>query len=137
MFFISKEKIDSATAQDYRQYFVGHLMRPQILPHMDSMDVEVGISNYTKYTVDTPHLHTTTADMIYILKGEYQFFLIGTKEKQVAHEGDFVAIPPNTAYASKAKAGTIALFVKSCKGNDKVNVEDIDSEVQEWMNTEI
>lgn len=134
LFFLSHQDIFDATNKSYRQYFTGNLSRPQLLRHLHSENIEIGISVYQNFTADTPHMHTTTADMIYVLSGEYHILLIEKWENIIMHSGDFISIPLNTPYASKAKAGTSVLFIKSCKGNDKVPVS-INENLYQWLNT--
>ena len=134
LFFLSQQEIQNATNESYRQYFVGNLARPQLLQHLHSEDLEIGMSVYRTFTADKPHMHTTTADMVYILSGEYHILLIETHQIIVMRTGDFLSIPLNTPYASKAKAGTKVLFIKTCKGNDKVTIP-IPDNIQQWMDT--
>ena len=136
LYISRREEIACATKKEYRQYFCGDLKRPQLLDFIHTEKLEVGISDYACFTADTPHMHKTTADMIYILSGEYHIRIIEKNEEIVLHEGDFISIPMETPYASKAKAGTKTLFVKKCQGNDKVNVE-VTAEITRWLSKEI
>lgn len=136
LFFLPREEIKKATSQNYRQYFCGNLQRPQLLQFMQTERLEVGISDYQTFTADTPHYHSTTADMIYILSGEFHVLILENEKTLLLHQGDFLSIPPEMAYASKAKAGTKVLFFKYCNGNDKVSVEPSES-VKKWLEKRI
>lgn len=75
--------------------------------------------------------------MVYVLQGEYYVWLLDNETPPIAlKEGDFISIPKNCPYASKAKAGTKTLFIKQLKENDKVLVEP-SAEVKQWMEEEI
>lgn len=136
LFILRRNAIENAGEQEYRQYFCGNLQRPQILDFIQTENLEIGISNYSRFTADTPHMHMTTADMIYLLQGEYYIKIIEQDKEIVLHEGDFASIPIQMSYASKAAAGTKVLFVKVCHGNDKVNVE-VTPKLAEWLAKEV
>ncbi len=136
LYVLKNEEIRTATKESYRQYFCGNLQRPQILDYISTEALEIGTSDYRVFTADTPHFHTRTADMLYILKGEFHVLLIEEKTTVVLQTGDFISIPPRTPYASKAAAGTQTLFIKVTEKNDKVNVET-DPEIENWLRDEI
>lgn len=136
VFVLRSDEINEATDKSYRQYFCGNLSRPQILSHIQTEDLEIGTSNYHTFTSDAPHYHTETSDMIYVLDGEYHIMIVNTKEVVILKAGDFISIPVNCPYASKAKANTRTLFVKRTKCYDKVVVE-VDEYLNKWLSTEI
>ncbi len=136
-FLLRREDIQKATAQSYRQYFCGNLKRPQLLDYVQTESLEVGTSNYSVFTKDEPHYHRLTPDIIYVLDGEYHIWLLnGESSPVVLREGDFVSIPPNSAYASKAKAGTRTIFIKHIRESDKVPIEP-SLEVKQWLEEKI
>lgn len=136
LLLVPNQEIEMATSQEYRQYFCGNLQRPQILDFIRTERLEVGISNYKTFTADMPHYHTTTADMMYILSGEYHVLLVDEGKEILLHQGDFLSVPPQTPYASKAKEGTKVLFFKYCNGNDKVTLDS--SEIlKKWLSEKI
>ena len=136
LFLLRNQEIENATLKDYRQYFCGNLQRPQILDFIKTDKLEIGISNYKKFTADTPHYHNTTADMIYVLSGEYHILLIEEQKIIVLNKGDFLSLPPKKPYVSKAKSNTKVLFIKYCNGNDKVSVNPSEY-VKKWMTDNI
>ena len=137
VFLLRREDIQSATDKNYRQYFCGNLRRPQLLDYIQTEGLEIGTSFYKVFTADEPHLHQLTSDMVYVLQGEYYVWLLDNETPPIAlKEGDFISIPKNCPYASKAKAGTKTLFIKQLKENDKVLVEP-SAEVKQWMEEEI
>ena len=136
LFYLSNEEIQSATQKEYRQYFCGNLKRPQLLNFIRTENLEIGISNYMFFQADEPHLHTRTADMVYILQGEYHIWLLKENQKFVLKEGDFFSVPPQSPYASKAKAKTKVLFIKQLKDSDKESVP-ITIEIEEWLKLKI
>lgn len=136
LYLIRNEQVQKATLEGYRQYFCGNLQRPQSLDFVQTESLEVGTSHYAIFTYDTPHLHTFTPDMIYILEGQYHIKLLRTGQIFILEKGDFISIPANEPYASKAKAKTTTLFIKQTAVNDKVNVQ-ITAEDEIWLKAEI
>lgn len=133
IYFIHNTDIFHAQLKEYRQYFVGQLSRPQILPYVDENNLEIGSSLYVVPKADIPHMHQKSSESIYLLSGQYKIMVINTKEIYELHEGDFIVVPPRTAYASKAICeNTRTLFVKT-GGNDKVEIE-VDAQTQAWLN---
>lgn len=136
LFLLKNEEINNATAKSYRQYFCGDLKRPQILDFIHTEGLEIGTSDYRVFTADAPHHHTDTADMIYILEGEFRVRILADGQELILHGGDFISVPPMTSYASKAAAGTRTLFIKTTKGNDKIDVP-VDEQLAKWLTEEI
>ena len=137
VFVLRDEEIKAATEMEYRQYFSGNLKRPQLLNYIQTENLEIGTSVYKTFTADEPHLHKLTSDMVYILQGEYHVWLLEKETSpMVMKKGDFISIPKNCPYASKAKAGTETLFIKQLKESDKVVVTP-SPEVKQWMGEEI
>ena len=137
VFLLRREDIQTATDKNSRQYYCGNLRRPQLLDYIQTESLEIGTSFYKVFTADEPHLHQLTSDMVYVLQGEYYVWLLDNETPPIAlKEGDFISIPKNCPYASKAKAGTKTLFIKQLKENDKVLVEP-SAEVKQWMEEEI
>ena len=126
-----KKEITNATEKEYRQYFAGHLKNPQLLEHIDD-DVEIGFSNYQKFTADKPHLHPECSEYCYIVSGCSKILMLETNEEFVLNEGDLMHISKNSPYASKHKAGTKVLFIKNPSINDKTLIE-ISPSLKEWL----
>lgn len=135
IYIIRSNELLQAQSEEYRQYFVGCLKRPQALPHLEENNLEIGSSLYSVPRADIPHFHKRSSESIYLISGTYRILLIDTKEEFELREGDFLVIPPLTSYASKAvQRNTRTLFIKT-GGNDKVIVNiDKDKEVQTWLN---
>lgn len=131
IFHLKEAEINAALNQEYRQYFIGDLKKPQILNYIEQGDFEIGTSLYQTAKADVPHMHDQTSEILYILQGTYKILIIETMQEYTLNKGDFFVLPPRTAYASKALAQTQVLFIKT-GGNDKVAVP-IPSEVQQWM----
>ncbi len=127
------KKIEEVTSIDYRQYFAGHLERPQLIDSIDD-DVEIGISNYKEFTADKPHVHPVCSEYGYIISGATKVLLLDTKEEYTLREGDLFHISKGTPYASKNKKGTKVLFIKTPSNNDKTLVE-ITEDLDKWMKT--
>lgn len=131
VFWLKKNEIDQAVNQEYRQYFIGNLGRPQLLDHLEEGDLEIGTSLYKDAKADAPHQHLRTHEILYILQGTFIVLILETMEEYVLSAGDFFVIPPLTPYASKACAGTQTLFIKT-GGNDKAEVQ-LTEEQHRWI----
>lgn len=137
LYVMKKEQIDQATEKQYRQYFCGNLQKPQLMDFVLTKDLEIGISWYREFSTDKPHFHHKTADMIYVLEGIFAIYIVQSGNTVELRGGDFISIPPQTAYASKASAGTRTLFIKDTKGvNDKELIVP-EEKVAQWLKEEI
>ena len=125
------KKIEEITNIDYRQYFAGHLERPQLIDAIDD-DIEIGISNYKEFTADKPHVHPVCSEYGYIISGVSKVLLLDCNEEYTLKEGDFFHISKGTPYASKHAKGTKVLFIKAPSNNDKTLVE-ITEDLDKWM----
>lgn len=125
--------IDDALSKEYRNYLTGHLTRPQLhLNHLED-DIEIGISEYTEFTADTPHLHPIATEHCYVLKGSIKIrYYTDYMEEVELHQGDFFMFRPGEWHATKNKKGTRILFIKSPGTNDKT-LMDVDDDTQEWL----
>ena len=94
IYYVKKEVIDKALNKEYRQYFIGELARPQILDYLEQVDLEIGTSLYREPKADTPHMHSKTSEILYILKGIYKILDIDKNEEYILNEGDFFVLPP-------------------------------------------
>ncbi len=121
--------IEKALNESNRQYFVGSLQLPQILEHIDSKDIEIGITDYKNATYENPHWHMTQKEYQYVLSGETTYTNSITNKKYTYKKGDFYAIYPEICYEQLSISGTRILFIKYpaindkivCSGCDKVN----------------
>lgn len=134
LLLLRKSEIDTALVENFRQYFIGSLSRPQeSLDYVDLGNLEIGSSLYQKPKSDAPHLHSISSEIIYILNGVYRVWLLDTDQEYDICAGDFVVIPPHTPYAGKAiEPMTQTLFVKT-GGNDKVSIP-VSDELKKWLN---
>lgn len=115
-----------------RQYLAGNLKKEQRLSFVKDERLEIGITNYGKYTEELPHFHTEATEYQYVVSGWTKYFDLDTGKEYAFRAGDFYAIFPGTKYAQKSKAGTKILFVKVPSINDKQVVEDMGQKVRGW-----
>lgn len=123
IFSLNGNEIMSALKTEKRQYLCGNLKKAQKLPFFRTDSLEVGITMYDEKRCDEPHYHTTTEDIIYVLKGTIYIMDINSKKSETHTDGDIIIIPVNTPYISKAEADSIVLFVKNPANYDKVVVD--------------
>ncbi len=128
---IGKKDIASSLEGVRRQYLVGDLKIPQKLNHIKKNDVEIGITNYSKYTTEDAHYHTDAVEYQYMISGWTKYMDVNTGEEYEFKAGDFYCIENGTAYAQKARAGTTILFMKVPSVNDK-HVVELSDLVKEW-----
>ncbi len=133
--FIRCQEIDKALSQEYRQYLSGRLIREQkYLRHIDD-DIEVGLSHYVNFTADKPHMHPIATEHAFVLCGSVRIRLLdGSNQEFQFDHGDYFTIRPGVGYASKNKANTKVLFIKSPGGNDKLEVS-IDNTTRNWLSS--
>ncbi len=124
--------IDNALEKEYRQYLTGHLQRPQVhLQHIED-DIEIGISHYDAFTPDKPHMHPVATEHGYILEGSIKLLLIHEWQEYLFSKGDFFAVKPGVAYATKNAPGTRVLFTKAPGLNDKTPVP-LTEALSQWL----
>ncbi len=119
---LPENEIEASLQESSRQYLAGELALPQLLSYIHDKDVEAGITNYKKFTVEQPHRHLRTSEYMYMLSGESIYLNLTTSEEHHVKQGDFFVIRKDIVYAQKSKAGTKILFFKYPGGNDKVSV---------------
>lgn len=120
VFQIKDTDIKSALEKTTRQYFVGNLNLPQLLPFVKDEYVEIGISSYSKFTVEAPHWHTNQMEYHFLLSGCTTYIETDTGEKHIFRPGDFYAIKTGTCFEQESQAGTSLVFIKVPSVNDKV-----------------
>lgn len=128
---IEKADIENVLEGVTRQYLAGNLSRPQTLNFIKDEKLEIGITDYSEYTTEPVHYHTTAVEYQYMLSGWTKYMDIETGEEYEFKKGDFYYIETNTVYAQKSKNGTRILFVKSPSVNDK-KVVDTPDLIKEW-----
>ena len=134
IFSIRDCEIQEQLLTEQRQYLCGNLKNPQPLPFFQTASLEVGITFYENKRCDDPHYHLTTDDAIFVLEGTFYIMDISTEEVYTFHKGDFIIIPINTPYISKAEASAKVLFIKHPKSYDKALIDVSKNEsVLKWM----
>lgn len=123
VFLIKDSEIKSALEQSTRQYFVGNLGLPQLIPFIRDNRVEIGITSYTEFTIEAPHWHTNQIEYHYLLSGSTKYIEIATGEKHIFNPGDFYAIMTGTCFEQESEPGTSLIFIKVPSVNDKVTCE--------------
>ena len=135
MNYLEGKEISAALQKTYRVYLCGNLSKPQEeLQWVHDEQIEIGISCYSEFTADKPHLHSEATEYNYILEGSSKFYIIDEDKELVFESGSLFIVPPNTKYATKHLEGTKILFIKSPGCNDKQLI-DISSELQKWLQT--
>jgi quercetin dioxygenase-like cupin family protein len=130
---ISGQEIDQALRNATRQYLVGELQKPQVLQHVPSSLIEIGITRYeNEGKLEPPHRHKQAFEFQYMTAGMAAYLNLTTAEEHVFRKGDFYVIEPGAVYAQKSAPGTEILFIKVPPGNDKVPV-DVTPEVEAWF----
>lgn len=133
---IKSEEVQAVLELTNRQYFVGHLARPQIIDHIEDDRLEIGISDYKVPTVEPAHKHSLATEYQYVISGKTEYMDVETNEVFRFSAGDFYLIPPKTAYLQKTDYNTAILFIKVPSINDKQLVE-INKEQEDWSKTKI
>lgn len=118
-----------------RQYAVGDLQLPQASRFLRSSQLEFGFSRYRGTTRDDPHCHTRSVECLFVVDGEYHVRLLDSGESVVLRSGDFLAMEPDTGWASKATYADV-LFVKSPGGPDK-KIRTLDAASAKWLATPV
>ena len=130
---ISGQEIDQALQNITRQYLVGDLQKPQVLQHVPSSLIEIGITRYEgESRIEAPHKHKQAFEFQYMTSGLTAYLDMTSGEEHVFRKGDFYVIEPGVAYAQKSAPDTEILFIKVPPGNDKVAV-DTTPEVEAWF----
>lgn len=129
---LDSKEIEQSLKDATRQYLAGHLSRPQRLEHLDTLNLEIGITDYREFTSEDPHRHDTAVEYQYVLSGWTKYLDVDSGDEFDFKTGDFYAIYPGTAYAQKSKPGTRILFIKVPSINDKESVAPTEV-VRKWM----
>jgi hypothetical protein len=134
---ISGVEIDHALHDVTRQYLVGDLQNPQILGHVPSSLLEIGITRYGDAGgLEPPHTHRQAFEFQYMTSGLTAYLDMVTGEEHVFRKGDFYVIEPGVVYAQKSGPHTEILFIKVPPGNDKVPVDNT-PELETWFEKSI
>lgn len=129
---IQKKEIDDALKDVTRQYFVGNLKNEQKIKHINHNGLEVGLTEYKEYSIETPHFHNTAIEFQYMISGWTKYLDVSTGKEYEFKSGDFFAIEKDTIYTQKSKKGTKILFIKVPSINDK-QIYEIDKIAEDWL----
>lgn len=128
---IKSKDIEEVLQLVSRQYLAGNLERPQKLKYLHDEHLEIGITDYNKYTIEPVHFHTEAIEYQYMLSGWTKYMDVEHDKEYEFKKGDFYCIEKNTTYAQKSKKGTRILFIKVPSINDK-NVVETSEAIKEW-----
>lgn len=131
---IDSQEIEASLKKSDREYLVGNLAKEQNLNHVFDEDVEIGISDYQKDTLEEPHCHPIISEYQYILSGEIILFDLDNKKSYPLSKGDFYAVPKDVRHVQVSKANSRILFVKNKSINDKKIIK-VSGEEQAWINS--
>lgn len=129
---IRSEDLEQALSVDPRQYLMGNLQQPQVLKHLHSDDIEVGMVIYPHAAADEPHEHPQVHECQLVLEGRLKLLNLDTYEEVSLSKGDFYSVPSDTAHVQKAVAGTKVFFFKHPAMNDKTPVS-YGADVETWL----
>jgi 8-oxo-dGTP diphosphatase len=133
---LKEAEIDASLHGATRQYLVGNLTIPQVLKHIHSDLLEVGVTRYANSSREPTHTHRQAFEFQYVLSGVTAYLDVRSGREWVFEAGDFYMIEPGVVYAQKAEAGTAILFFKVPPGNDKVPVAET-AETEAWFKAPI
>lgn len=136
MIKIDKKDFDEVFQSTTRQYYVGNLKKPQLIEHIKDERLEIGVSNYSKPTIEPAHKHSIATEYQYVIEGVTEYLDVESNEIYHFEKGDFYAIFPNTSYYQKTSAETKILFIKVPSINDKELVE-VTIAQQKWANEDL
>ena len=128
---INNQDIERILMDVSRQYLVGNLKKPQELDFIRDENLEIGITDYSEFSVEPVHYHTEAVEYQYMLSGWTKYMDTDTGVVYEFKKGDFYCINKETTYAQKSKKGTRILFIKVPSINDKHVVETKD-EIGKW-----
>ena len=130
------DEINLGLKHQHRVYLCGNLKRDNGSRYIKTDGYEIGISVYSEFTFEKPHLHSFNTEYNYVVDGELKIFMINEKREYHLKAGDLFVIYANEPYVGKMKAGSKTIFSKVPGGNDKVlvNVLETDPALQAWGN---
>ena len=131
MDFIKNSDIESGLEAFGRVYLCGNLKKANGVEHIMTDGYEIGISDYSEYTFEKPHLHAFNREFNYVIKGAIKVFMLNEKTEYLFSQGDLFDINANEPYVSKCIKGTRTIFSKFPGGDDKVLV-DMDDNLMNW-----
>ena len=133
---ISSSDLEDTLSKEGRQYLVGNLKLPQMLQHVHSDNIEIGISDYEDNEIENAHFHPEQTEYQLVLWGKTEYLDLDLREIFCFSGGDFYCIKPFTKYAQRIYGKTRILFIKTPAINDKVLIEH-DPFTSEWLESHI
>ena len=133
---IANSDLEDTLSKAGRQYLVGNLKFPQLLQHIPSDKIEIGISDYKDNEIENAHFHPEQTEYQLVLWGKTEYLDLDLKETICFSEGDFYCIIPFTKYAQRIYGKTRILFIKLPAINDKVVIEH-DPFTKEWLESHV
>jgi len=134
MKYLKKAEIDKGFESAHRTYLCGNLQKNNGSKYIQTDAYEIGITEYSEYTIEKPHYHAVNTEYNYVIDGCIKVLLINEKRELLFCAGDLFVITPNEPYVCKGCSGTRVLFSKVPGGNDKVIVET-SADVARWGNS--
>lgn len=128
---IKNSQIQAALENNHRQYLVGDLKLPQQLEHIRDGEVEMGITAYECFKVETPHFHPVVTEYQTMLSGTAKYVDLAQGKEYLVEAGDVFVIRPDTPYLQKSPKGAVILFFKHPGGNDKTPVP-MTEQMERW-----
>lgn len=129
---IKAKSIEEALSKTTRQYLAGNLSQAQILKHIPSNKIEIGISDYQGGETEKPHFHPKQTEFQLILWGATEYLDITNNKVYTFEKGDFYCTESGVKYAQKILKKTRILFIKIPALNDKTLCE-ISKKVENWL----
>jgi 8-oxo-dGTP diphosphatase len=130
---IDAAAIDGVLQNVTRQYLVGNLEKPQLLQHIPSSLIEIGITRYgAEGGRELPHTHRQAFEFQYMVAGVTAYLDMVTGVEYVFRKGDFYVIEHGIVYAQKSRPHTEILFIKVPPGNDKISAAET-AELEAWF----
>lgn len=129
---IKSKNLEKALSKTQRQYLVGNLARPQVLKHVSSDKIEIGISDYKGGEIEEAHFHPKQTEFQLILWGSTEYYDITNNKIHRFEKGDFYCTESGVKYAQKIFKKTRIFFVKIPAVNDKILCET-NEKVRKWL----
>ena len=102
---IGGQEIDQALRNVTRQYLVGDLQKPQVLQHVPSSLIEIGITRYeNEGKLESPHRHKQAFEFQYMTAGLTAYLDLTTTEGARIQEGRLLCDRAGRCLCSKIGA---------------------------------
>lgn len=131
MEILERNEIEGGLIGSHRTYLCGNLQNPTKARHIHTDDYEIGISQYSEYTVEMPHYHSFNIEYNYVISGQVKVLLLNEGIEKVLKSGDLFVIQTEEPYLCKAMPNTKVIFSKVPGGNDKVTLQ-LNENIRRW-----